>query len=125
MLDVRLINLGGGVFMPALGAEFLILSANAGAPVGTFDNQPVSFAPGKVYLWTVLYSAAGVKLKVAGIVPCAADLNGDGVVSGADLAIVLGSWGPCRGCIADINQDGKVDGADLAIVLGAWGPCVY
>jgi len=26
---------------------------------------------------------------------CAADLNGDGIVDGADLAIVLGSWGTC------------------------------
>ncbi len=52
---------------------------------------------------------------------CVADLNGDGVVNGADLAIVLGGWG--GGGIADINGDGVVNGSDLAIVLGAWGPC--
>jgi len=27
--------------------------------------------------------------------PCAADLNGDGVINGGDLAILLASWGPC------------------------------
>ena len=27
--------------------------------------------------------------------PCAADLNGDGVVNAADLAILLGAWGEC------------------------------
>jgi len=48
------------------------------------------------------------------------DLNGDGFVNGADLAILLGSWGPCAGCPADINGDGVVDGADIAIVLGNW-----
>lgn len=52
--------------------------------------------------------------------PDSCDLNGDGLVNGADLAIVLGNWGLCAGCPADINGDGVVDGADLAIVLGNW-----
>ena len=47
-----------------------------------------------------------------------ADLNGDGVVNGADLAILLGDWGG-RG-LADLNGDGVVNGADLAILLGEW-----
>ncbi|MBX3354327.1 MAG: hypothetical protein KF724_01360 [Phycisphaeraceae bacterium] len=50
-----------------------------------------------------------------------ADLNCDGVVNGADIAIVLGSWGPCPGCAADLNGDGVVNGADIAILLGNWG----
>lgn len=49
-----------------------------------------------------------------------ADLNGDGVVDGNDLAILLGSWGPCPGCPADFNHDGVVDGSDLAVLLGSW-----
>ncbi|MEY3022488.1 MAG: Dockerin type domain [Planctomycetota bacterium] len=48
-----------------------------------------------------------------------ADLNGDGVVGGADLAILLDAWGT-RGP-ADLNGDGVVGGADLAILLDAWG----
>ena len=48
------------------------------------------------------------------------DINGDGVVDGADLAMLLGSWGPCAGCPADINGDGIVNGADLGILLGNW-----
>lgn len=55
--------------------------------------------------------------------PCEADLNGDGQVNGADLAVVLGAWGPAKGSPADLNGDGEVNGADLAIVLGAWGDC--
>lgn len=51
------------------------------------------------------------------------DLDGDGVVNAVDLAILLGSWGPCVGCDADLNDDGVVGPADLAIVLGNWGPC--
>ncbi len=49
------------------------------------------------------------------------DLNGDGEVDAADLAILLGSWGSCVGCPADINDDGVVDAADLGTLLGAWG----
>lgn len=52
------------------------------------------------------------------------DLNGDGIVNGADLGLLLGSWGPCDACAActgDINGDGSVDGADLGLLLGDWG----
>lgn len=57
--------------------------------------------------------------------PCPADLNHDGVVNGADMALLLGAWGPCSSsnCPADINQSGVVDGADLSLLLGAWGAC--
>jgi hypothetical protein len=48
------------------------------------------------------------------------DLNGDGLVNGADLTILLGSWGPCGGCPADLDGDGSVGAADLAILLAAW-----
>ncbi len=54
---------------------------------------------------------------------CPADLTGDGLIDGADLAILLGSWGPCGACAADVVADGVVDGADLAVLLGAWGAC--
>lgn len=48
------------------------------------------------------------------------DLNGDGVVNGADLALLLGAWGPCTACPADFSGDGIVGSANLAILLGAW-----
>ncbi|MFO0829291.1 MAG: hypothetical protein U0572_14230 [Phycisphaerales bacterium] len=53
--------------------------------------------------------------------PCAADLNADGTVDAADLAILLGAWS--SGGAADLNCSGAVDASDLAILLGAWGPC--
>ena len=51
------------------------------------------------------------------------DLNGDRHVNGIDLAIILGSWGPCTStnCAADINGDSIINGVDLAIVLSSWG----
>ena len=49
-----------------------------------------------------------------------ADLDKDGRVNGADLAILLGSWGACADCRADVNGDGSVGGEDLSLILGGW-----
>jgi hypothetical protein len=49
-----------------------------------------------------------------------ADLNGDGVVNGSDLGLLLASFGPCANCPADLDGNGRVDGADLGILLAAW-----
>jgi hypothetical protein len=56
---------------------------------------------------------------------CPGDLNLDGAVSGADLGILLGAWGPAtpETANADLDADGTVNGADLGALLGAWGPC--
>ena len=52
---------------------------------------------------------------------CCSDLDGDGVVDGADLTILLGAWGEASK--DDLDGDGVIDGADLTILLGCWGPC--
>ena len=57
---------------------------------------------------------------------CIGDINGDSEVDGADLTVLLGTWGICDGtapCIADLNRDDVVDGVDLALLLSGWGPC--
>jgi hypothetical protein len=57
---------------------------------------------------------------------CIGDLNGDNSVNGADLGVLLGTWGNCPSfgaCAADLNGDGNVTGADLGMLLGAWGLC--
>ncbi len=59
---------------------------------------------------------------ITGDEDCIADLNGDGAVGSADLAVVLGSWGQA-GVAADLNGDGAVGSADLALILGSWGAC--
>lgn len=46
------------------------------------------------------------------------DLDADGMVGAADLAILLGQWGVFGS--ADFNGNGVVDAGDLAILLGAW-----
>ncbi|MFO0829310.1 MAG: peptidoglycan DD-metalloendopeptidase family protein [Phycisphaerales bacterium] len=47
------------------------------------------------------------------------DLDGDGAVGGADLAILLGAWGTNSPTL-DLTGDFVIDGADLAVLLGAW-----
>ncbi len=54
---------------------------------------------------------------------CEADLDGDGAVNAADLAQLLGTWGPCEDCPADFDGNGVINAADLAQLLGNWGPC--
>ena len=52
------------------------------------------------------------------------DLDCDGSVNAFDLALLLGSWGPCDdcdNCPADLNNDCTVGAADLANLLGNWG----
>jgi len=65
---------------------------------------------------------AGVLIDDQKKTPCPADLNGDGVVDGADLGALLNAWGT-NDPAADLSGDGVVDGADLGILLNAWGAC--
>ena len=51
---------------------------------------------------------------------CPGDFNGNGVVAGDDLGLLLSYWGTPAG---DLDGDGTTNGADLGILLNAWGPC--
>jgi hypothetical protein len=57
---------------------------------------------------------------------CPGDFDGDGLVAGGDLSMLLAAWGACDGddpCFEDIDGNGQVDGADLAALLAGWGLC--
>lgn len=57
-------------------------------------------------------------------IPCVPDLNGDGLVNGADLAQLLAQWGSQESnSSGDLDDDGFVNGADLAMLLSSWGDC--
>ncbi len=53
---------------------------------------------------------------------CFGDLDGDQMVNGADLALLLAAWNSAD-ALADLDLSGLVDGADLARLLGRWGSC--
>ena len=56
-------------------------------------------------------------------VACPGDFDGNGMVDGGDLGLMLVAWGRCPDCPQDLNDDGMVDGADLGLMLVSWGVC--
>jgi len=63
---------------------------------------------------------------VLNTVSCPTDLNGDGGIDGADIAVLFSHWGGCgpNDQVADFNHDGCVNGSDLPYILSDWGPCI-
>ena len=55
--------------------------------------------------------------------PVFGDLDGDRIVNGRDLAMLLGQWGTAGS--ADLSQNGIVGGDDLAFLLAAWSATNY
>lgn len=55
----------------------------------------------------------------------AADINGDGIIDGADASALVSSWGKRKGetgynSKADLNNDGKVNAVDASILVSNW-----
>ena len=63
---------------------------------------------------------------VLNTVSCPTDLNGDGGIDGADIAVLFSHWGGCgpNDQVADFNHDGCVNGSDLPYILSDWGACI-
>jgi hypothetical protein len=59
-----------------------------------------------------------VRVVAQGCPPVAGDLDGDGAVGGADLALLLAAWGGSGA--ADLDGSGTVDAGDLSILLDLW-----
>jgi probable HAF family extracellular repeat protein len=105
-------------------ADFLAANGS-GVPAGAriLDLTDIS-ADGSTIVGVALDTASG-RLRGFRILltdPCPADLDGDGSVDAADLAVVLAAWGSSDAG-ADLDGDGSVTAADLAAVLAAWGDC--
>jgi hypothetical protein len=89
-LNVSLVNLGGGMFAPALGNVFSIITADSVG--GTFStlNLP-ALASDK--MWFVGYEETSVLLKVT----LPGDFDGDGGVDDDDLAVWKSGYGSTYG----------------------------
>ncbi|MCP3902057.1 MAG: hypothetical protein GY715_00350 [Planctomycetes bacterium] len=68
------------------------------------------------------FAAGALLFAAAPVDGCPEDVNGDGVVSFADVLEAIAEWG-CVGCPADVNDDGVVNFGDILAILSAWGPC--
>ena len=122
-LSWNTIDCGGGA---SAGGQFELAGT-----IGQHDATPGAMAGGPFEVIGGFW--AGVDQP--DLPPCPSDLNGDSIVNGIDLGILLANWsipptapgcdgapGP-GGCPADLNQDGLVNGIDLGILLANWGPC--
>ncbi|MSR18572.1 MAG: hypothetical protein EXS00_05285 [Phycisphaerales bacterium] len=115
----------------AVGWETQSVTQNANANAirwGTMFNfsfvcnrEPVS---GTASIGLFKAGAAGDPVSVSVTVPVPsspanpADLDGNGVIDGADLGALFANWGGTGA--SDINADGITDGEDLAVLLGNW-----
>ncbi|MCA9285295.1 MAG: hypothetical protein KDA22_08785 [Phycisphaerales bacterium] len=86
-----------------------------GLPQAVFIYNDGGFSTDEIRVGTTWNSVLGVEAP-----PCPGDLDGNTIVDGADLGMLLGAWGTPD---ADLNGDGTTDGADLGLLLASWGPC--
>ena len=102
----------------ALPKQTLKLDQMAIAPM-TIVPDPAQLPAGVSALTITIAPAMGA-FSMSGIYAVAnpSDLNGDGFVDAADLAILLSQWGGPG--YADLNGDGIVGASDLAMLLNAW-----
>ena len=129
-LYYALAPLGNPVQVPLTGVQVVTFRFRVRT---AFTTSTVSILPNLTVLTptdTVVYDGTVPGLDVTGTLAsatvsqapaCPADLDRNGAVNSADLAILLNQWGFAGP--ADINGSGAVDASDLAIMLGAWGSC--
>ena len=77
-----------------------------------------SFANQAIWEFVSQYDINGVI--GCGDEPLPGDINGDGIVDGADMGLMLLYWGQCDNCPADLDGDGEVSGADVGLLLVNW-----
>jgi len=89
-LNVSLVNLGGGTFVPSLGSLFSIIEATAiGGEFSTLNLPTLSTDK----MWHVGYEETAVTLKVT----LPGDFDGDGGVDNDDLAVWKSGYGSTYG----------------------------
>jgi hypothetical protein len=120
-LRVRSINAGTGIFTPAVGQQFTVLSS-ANTINGAFDTTiTTSVVSGTLVEWQVQQSASSVTLQATALTELlAGDYNGNGVVDAADYVV----WRDTLGSIyleGDGDRNGTVDANDYAVWRANFG----
>lgn len=124
---VRLVSVANGNTYYARTFNWTSTGVQTGGLVTTVQMTLPAAAPAGSY--QLFVTANGIASNARAFwkpsVNCPSDLNLDGRVDGADLALLLAAWGLQGGTngSGDLNGDGIVDGADLGLLLSDWGLC--
>jgi hypothetical protein len=107
-IDVEIDPVAGRLYWIAADGSAILASDLDGGNVQTVATNS------RGYLITAIDV---VRLAISG-----PDLNGDALVDGADLGLLLSAWGDCDAetCLGDLDGNGEIDGADLGLLLSAW-----
>ncbi len=111
MLDVQLIDLGGGTYSPLAGDSFEILTS--GTLSGTFSGGTSLPTLTGLLQWNVNYDTVGNRVLLEVSTPLSADFDGDGDVDNDDLGLWENAYASTD--IGDANDDGRSDGLDFLI----------
>ena len=121
-------NFGNPVQVSSNGVQVTTFRFKA---IAEFQSSKVEILPSYTVRQradTVVYDGTVPGLDVLGAIsaatvtqapPCRCDLDGDGIVGGGDLGVMLNNWG--AGGSGDFDGDGVVNGRDLGILLSRWG----
>ncbi|MBM4110776.1 MAG: hypothetical protein FJ254_05380 [Phycisphaerae bacterium] len=113
----------------ATGNLSSFIDATNNGATGTFAGFPLleDLVAGTTYYICVGQYSATATVSVTGMLnitgpqgsPCGGDFNHDGMRDGADLGVLLASFGIDAG--GDMDGDGVTDGADLGALLAVFG----
>jgi len=128
--DAALSATDGTLYVATTAGTFVRIAAS-GPASAVIDSQPLTSTPADLAFHNGLGLALaslpvpdGVDVLPFG---CGPDLDGNRIVSLADLTILLGNFGALSGAArldGDLDCDGDVDLADLTVQLAAFGsPC--
>jgi hypothetical protein len=121
-------NFGNPVQVSSNGVQVTTFRFKA---IAEFQSSSVEILPSYTVRQradTVVYDGTVPGLDVLGAIsaatvtqapPCRCDLDGDGIVGGGDLGVMLNNWG--AGGSGDFDGDGVVNGRDLGVLLSSWG----
>lgn len=114
-VNFELLSTGGVARRPGIYR----LDMSLYATMGLGDSEPFTIA------FNYNASQAEADEALASLAPeidCPGDLDGNGMVDGADFGLLLAAFNSTSSD-ADLDQDGTVTGADLGVLLSAWGAC--
>lgn len=94
-------------------------------PAATIDDGTCDLPDGCTDVAACNYDASALcdngTCEYASCSTCFGDLDGDGMITVADLLMILGDYGCTSVCLGDINEDGSVDTGDVLGLLGVFG----